>query len=164
MATCGSCCGATRRLTRNVVSGLITLNESLTGWASKPITVALGFVHNRDASEPVPTNVNESTTPAAARMSASSRSRCRPPIGSPSISPGIASSPFSSYIFAMSIEASVFASSTGPPYCPECTGCPSTFTCTSQVALPRKLVVSDGTSGAQLPESATMITSESNSS
>ena len=62
------------------------------------------------------------------------------------------------------MAASVFASRIGPPYCPECTGCSSTRTCTSSVVLPRSDVVSEGMSADQLPESATMITSASNSS
>ena len=37
--------GAVRRLRRNVVSGLITLNEPSTGCASKPITVTEELVH-----------------------------------------------------------------------------------------------------------------------
>ena len=164
IAACGSWVGATRRLMRNRVSGLITLNDPSTGCASKPMTVALGLVHRREASEPVPASRYESTTPLSARMSTSSISRSRPPIGSPPSRPGMASSPCLLYMDAMSIAASVLASSTGPPYWPECTGWSSTFTCTSHVALPRRLVVSDGTSGAQLPESATMITSAANSS
>ena len=46
--------GAVRSERRNVVSWLITLNDPSTGWASKPMTVTLGLVHRRDASEPVP--------------------------------------------------------------------------------------------------------------
>ena len=102
--------------------------------------------------------------PASSRTVASSRSRCRPPTGSCAATPGTARSPLASYIEAMSIAASVFASRMGPPYWPECTGWCSTLTFTSTQVLPRSDVVSDGISADQLPESATTITSDANSS
>lgn len=73
-------------------------------------------------------------------------------------------SPLASYMEEINIAASVFASRIGPPYWPECTGCSNALTCTSISVLPRSDVVSDGISADQLPESATMITSEANSS
>ena len=128
------------------------------------MTVTLGFVHRRAASEPVPARRYDSTMPASARTVASSISRCRPPTGSSDATPGTAKSPLASYMEEINIAASVFASRIGPPYWPECTGCSNALICTSISVLPRSDVVSDGISADQLPESATMITSEANSS
>ena len=102
--------------------------------------------------------------PASARTVVSSMSLCSPPTGSSEATPGTARSPCSSYMDAISMAASVFASRIGPPYWPECTGWCNALTCTSMSVLPRSDVVREGISADQLPESATMITSESNSS
>ena len=102
--------------------------------------------------------------PASVRTVASSISRCSPPIGSSEATPGTTKSPCSSYMEAMSMAANVLESRIGPPYWPECTGWCSTLTFTSTQVLPRSDVVSDGISADQLPESATTITSDANSS
>ena len=112
----------------SIVEMCIRDRDPSTGCASNPMTVTLGFVHRRAASEPVPARRYDSTMPASARTVASSISRCRPPTGSSDATPGTAKSPLASYMEEINIAASVFASRIGPPYWPECTGCSNALT------------------------------------
>ena len=81
---------------------------------------------------------------------------------SPDIRPEMETSPFSSHIDPKILVSASMASGTAPPYIPLWTAWSRVLTSNSSETRPLRVVVIAGTSVLQLPESATIITSDCN--
>ena len=144
--------GARRVLMRARDTTARVLEEVAMEGMSMPMTEIAGWVHRRDATDPVPARGTVSRMPESLRKSASAYSSS----GSGArFRPSTATVPVASCRVASSCAMRVWASSMGPPNMPEWMAWLPTCTSMSPDATPRRLVVSAGTPARQLAESAT---------